>query len=93
MNTASAGRGWVRAIPRKHPGREARRSPHCTFHGAKVEVGSDRAKTVTRTNTIILIRKNQILAFADYRIIIPRRDIHVAETAEEIAGILKLQPV
>ena len=99
MSTEGARRGFTRAIPRKNPDRGERRSPFCVFHGVSSEFEDDPTnmmvmkKTVTKTGVIIVIRKNQILAFTDHRIIIPMHDIRVAETAEEIFDILQLEPV
>ena len=98
MSTEGARRAFTRAIPRKNPGGE-RRSPFCVFHGVSIEFEDDPTnmmvmkKTVTKTGVIIVIRKNQILAFTDHRIIIPMHDIRVAETAEEIIDILQLEPI
>lgn len=98
MSTEGARRAFTRAIPRKDTGGE-RRSPFCVFHGVSIEFEDDPTnmmvmkKTVTRTGVIIVIRRSQILAFTDHRVIIPMHDIRVAETAEEILGIMQLEAV
>ena len=97
MSTEGARRGWTRAIPRKTTGGE-RRNQYCVFHGVTIEYEDDPGqpmftKPITRTGVIIVIRRNQILAFTDHRIIIPMHDIRVAETAEEILSILQLEAV